>query len=878
MQPPNDTRFITNSGLQDTDVAKIRQVILEVIGDPRLGNFLGDAFQRAFGQTMSSNINMFGGASMPYGSSALFGPRDAGAEMMAQQQDLGIQTAMASSAQTVSRLRREQAEKYLMTFGGAENEEQARAMAGRFTFTGMASNFMFNQLQPGGLQAGLEEGSRYLGAAAMGFDDRTLARQERAGTMADSLTEAFLSKPQDFYGLRGADVGRLYAEMGRTGQLGAIQRNAAEEAPGSELSETEIMQRDVLAATKEASRSIQAFRQIFKGSVTDVLDQVNALMGVDVMSTFDDQGRSLLQNMSAAGAVAGFAPQQMAALGGMSRQVSLQAGLDPWGAAAAATYSAQILGTQRQAGISSPLVNQVAFRNDVVRKTTGAQQSGMSRDISGAYALIEQSAGKESADEWLRNLRDMEPDALMNMDASEIARSTGIKGISGFDVRDASFTAEAEKARAMGVGTRVAARHNMASLQANRLAMIENALEMNNVEGREGIMNQLRSGPVTEDAMREAFGTNAEANALRGSLMRRFALQAKAAGFTGGARGVDQFLATTYETETTRRIMEDTETGRRFMETLGGRNVSGGIVGLNEYIKTMAGSSDPATVKGFVQSVLGGPGRNVDGTEVLEMFEGFERGSENLRSYFVDNPLGKEATARERANRQMAEMGANEAMKTLFQRTYRGKAATKEQIAAARDLIMNFRSGEDTETTTQDLIDYAEEATGGGFQWDMAKNVFDIDKALERSGKKMEDEDIQRAAESLTVMEQITADDVKFMSGGLRKDKAAQEMFKNTAQRLGEEYEESLRSGSGAPKSFEQFKREWSGWKASDTMDRKSFEKALEEESSANESIGAPGSTATGLGVIIELLKRIAAWFENGGGVSKPTKDATGDD
>ena len=285
----SDSGFSTNTGMADTDIAKLRQLISEVVGDPKLAGMLTSAFESAFGKTFSSNVNMFGGATMPYGSSSMFGPQDAGMNMLRWSQDQSISATMAESTRIVDEMKRDQRENYLMAFGGADSPEQAKAMSERFTFTGMMSNFMFNQLQTGSLQRGVEEGSRYMGAGALGFDKATLDTQRNASSMGAAVTGDFISNPENYSGLKGADVGRLYAEMGRTGQLAKIQdQNEGMFGPGN-------AQGAVIKATQEASRSIQAFRQIFRGSVTDVLDQVNALMGMDVMATFDDQGRSLMQ-------------------------------------------------------------------------------------------------------------------------------------------------------------------------------------------------------------------------------------------------------------------------------------------------------------------------------------------------------------------------------------------------------------------------------------------------------------------------------------------------------------------------------------------------------------------------------------------------------
>lgn len=839
-------KYVTASGLQSSDIAQLRQLLNEIA--PSLGDVLGNAFEKAFGQAFQSNIGMYGGATLPYGSTSLFGPRNAGADFMAWSQDQGIAAAMSESQRTVERLRNEQNQNYLLASGAASTQAQAEAMSRRFTFTGLASNLMFNQLQPAALQRGLEEGSRYMGAGALGWDPMATDDRTDIRMMNTALTEDFLSNPQRYYGLKGADVGRLYAEMGRTGQLSSIRNTSENESD---------MEARVVEATREASRSIQAFRQIFRGSVTDVLDQVNAMMGVDVMATFDDQGRSLLQNMSAAGSITGFAPQQMAALGGMSRHISKQAGMDPWGSAAVATHAAQIMGVQRL-GHRSPLVNQVDFRNDVVLQTTGAQQSGMSRDISGAYAMITQRDGKAAADAFLTKIRAMSPEEALRLDPTSLARLVG-EGVTGFDIRDASYTAEAEIARSRGIGTRVAAQHNAASINESRMVMIRNRLETSGVQDVEGIMAALREGPVTEDAMRKAFAGNEGAMSLRGSLMRTFGLQAEALNISGGARGVDQLLGASFDRTRLDNILKQTDTGRMMLETLGGRNVGGGLSGINAYINELGKEGNKGTMQGFVKAALGGDS-DITVDDAGKMLGLFGTGTKNLQDYLDKRGLSDVDAGRQ----QMASVGANLAARTLFTRMYKGEAATDAQMKEARDLLQNFKDD------PQALMDYAE-TVGGDFQSKVAGNVFRLSKGMK--DQTLEGNKLNKAAEAITVLQQATTED-KYKSTELQKEEEAKK-FKKTGEDLLRAYQDNLKTEK-ANLDPEAFKRAWFEQNKDTSLKMKQFDEYLEKESQMNEAIGAPGSTLSGIGAIIALLTKITTWMVDEGNLKKNPDASSG--
>jgi hypothetical protein len=853
-----DSSFRTQSGgMSDTDMSKIRSLISEFVGDQRIGDFLGNAIERAFGNALSANAGLFGDASMPYGSTSIFGAQNAGANVTNWMQDQSVSGAMKASSEEVERLRQAQNEKYLLAFGAAKTQAEAEALSDKFTMTGLASNFMFNQLQPKGLQLGMEEGIRYMGAGGIGLDADQLRTRTAASKMTEALTTDFLSKPGDYSGLKGSDVGRLFAEMGRTGQLSRIREESGDD-PAQ-------MQDRVIQETQRAAQSIQSFRQIFRGSVTDVLDQVNALMGMDVASTFEDKGRGLFQRMSSAGMATGFTSQQMTALGGMSRVVSTQAGLDSWGSVANATFTAQLLGVTRHGGAVSPLVAQPRYRQDVLTRVTGAQQSGMARDISGAYSLVTQRSGKEAADTWLRDIRGRADLGSMTADdiAETVRNSTaatqeaGVEDtLSGFDLRSASFGEAAEKARAEGVGGRAALLSNAQNIQTLRMSMAQRVLGQRGFDAQKITQFQeaLKGKALTEKNLRDAASASGmgEAGSIAvGSMMRRFGTQASELKM-GGARYVDQFLASALDSNRLGNIIGQTELGAGLMETLSASGAQGGVVGFNKLIAEVSkGGSDKneLTMRAIFEAVTGKDAADLD---ITELQQGITPISSNLTKLLKSDPTD----AAGRSKKEMATIGANSALRALLTGQIDGKMMTQKQLKQARDAL--------GKGDVDSLINFATQSTDDKRKLSILKNAGSIRTLLGDGAGKVESSDIEENADAMTLMEEaskLPMDD--FVSKELKDDDTKRKVFQDTTKNLLAGYRKYLKKQGkeGDPDiSFDTFRSKWFG-AGKRGMDEEEYSKLMEAEDKDNDSIGSGGPE--GMGGIIEMLKRIFDLIED---------------
>jgi len=229
--------------------------------------------------------------------------------------------------------------------------------------------------------------------------------------------------------------------MGRTGKLSDLltKNTAAKNALGADASDEDVaavmskLGEDTVKTVQQAGQAIQSFRQFFKGSVTEVFDQVNGLLGTDVAGTFKGAESEMFMRLGATGLATGHTIQQMGGLAGMAHQYSSRNGNPKWGSAAAGTIAGQLLGVHRAIGGGGEFINSEQFTRDTVFEVEDAMHSSLATSIRGAYARVMTGAGGDARGDALNKALAANP----IRSASDVATLTS--GILGEDISSFSL-------------------------------------------------------------------------------------------------------------------------------------------------------------------------------------------------------------------------------------------------------------------------------------------------------------------------------------------------------------------------------------------------------------------------------------------------------
>jgi len=201
----------------------IQGIISAIVGDPAIASALSNIIRMGMGDAMTANMRL-GGENVPYGPNSVFGPQNVGLNAASFMRDQAISANMQQAASMMESKKLEQRESY-QRFMGA-NPAMAGALAShKFNATNFVSDLIFSNSQPLQMMAGLEQAMQYQGGGTptMMLSGAALARQERANTnmsdMGQILMADFVTNTGKYGGLKGQDVGRVTAELSRTGQL-----------------------------------------------------------------------------------------------------------------------------------------------------------------------------------------------------------------------------------------------------------------------------------------------------------------------------------------------------------------------------------------------------------------------------------------------------------------------------------------------------------------------------------------------------------------------------------------------------------------------------------------------------------------------------------
>ena len=478
--------------------------LLSQFMSPEIANFASMIIKGSMGDVINSKMGG-GGA---YGPSTMFGGRrDSGVDMMDTFYRRSIEDTMRDSERAL-RQSMHDAKVTAGTITGASDPQRA---ATEFNLTNFATHLMMSTRQPKQMQAGAARMVREMGASStigLGQDSREaqIAINRNAGNLAARFTDDFMDAGNinDYYGFQGGDVGRALAELGRTGQFNSFD--------GTDASFAQQRQKvtGFLGSVSAASR-------FYDGSFMDVVDQMNATVGVNAFGTFGGNTEKMYMQMDAAGRSAMLSRPQMLSLAMQSAQVSRGMGLmDSTTALSAATESAVIL--KGAMGHGGRFVNEQRMRSGLVTMTTSAVNSEMAAMVSGAYVALDDKNKDAFMDEIISSGADSEGQIV------GLARKYGFTG-SGSTLMSISRGQDARTARAENFEITQAAMGARASNESKIRRQIVEA-------GGHGAVLANIDGVVTRDKLKVALndfygGDTDAAKAALGDYEGAFATRAK---------------------------------------------------------------------------------------------------------------------------------------------------------------------------------------------------------------------------------------------------------------------------------------------------------------------------------------------------------------
>jgi len=565
------------SGVSEMEI--LLQKLSQIFGDSGIAAQIVQAFTPKLEQYLGASARFGGNNSNPYafGAQGMFAPTDVGSEFFIQAQRDVIQTVYEDANIELNKAREKftsQAASYM--FGGP-------SATGSNAF-GLLAGAGFARLQTDQLLAGIGSGGRYMGIMA-GFGGADDDRLGIARNMATGLAADFPANISAYGGMRGRDVGIVYSELARTGGFSDI-------LSGDDSAED--IKAKTVALVQKTSQSISEFRSVFQGSVTQVMDSVNSLLGTDVAATFDDAGRSLAQRLGTTGFVTSTSPSQLQAAMAESAGLSNRAGLGSLNSASAAMLFAEQEAVGRVTG-TNKFINSSQYRRTLLKQTTGAMYSDFARDISGAYAIDEEQKAIIQAGVANGEIRSL----------SDIAEVTGL---SAEDIRAAGFSQEAATLRAEdGVGGLEAMRGGIAALDDTRRNYLTR------VYGAEAVSGI--TGPMTMSNIAEGLGLDV---AGRGALRRAFGVQARAMGFQG-AEALDKYASSIRNDAELGRIRDSIQEQTEFKDAVSGKGKAFGLGAIIE----MAQSGDLANSDKNIYRLLTG-NADLEGGDFKNYFSGLE--------------------------------------------------------------------------------------------------------------------------------------------------------------------------------------------------------------------------------------------------------------
>ena len=630
------------SGVSEMEI--LLQKFSQIFGDSSFAGEIVRQFTPLLEQYLGASARFGGGNTNPYafGSQGVFAPTNVGAEFFVQAQRDTIKSSYSEAAEELNKAKAkfaEQAQQYM--FGG---DPAAGATAFEFL-----TNAGFARLQTDELLAGIGSGNRFMNVMA-GFGGVDNDRLGIVKNMSAAVAADFTSNISQYGGLRGQDVGIVYSELARTGAFseilsgGGFDDEITERYENNEFDMFDAGGRLVPAARRQtvemvqkASQSIAEFRSIFQGSVTQVMDSVNSLLSTDVVATFEDAGRGLASRLSTTGFVTSTSPAQLQAAMASSADMSQRAGLGSLNSASAAMLFAEQEAIGRVTG-SNKLIDPTAYRQTLLKQTTGAMYSSFARDIAGVYAINAETGEKLS-------------EAIAAGGISSLADIAATTGLSASDIRAAGFSQEADILRSeKGIGGLAAMQVGIDNLERSRRDYLTS------VYGADAVAEI--EGPLTIANITSELGLKA---ADQGNLRRAFGIQARAMGFQG-AEALDKYAASVRNSAELDRIRTSIQSQQKFKDALSGKGKAFGLGSLVEMAQTGGLADNPENLYRLLTG-----NADIETGEFDKFFSG----------------LGELAKGKDK----LAASSASLAARALVTNQIAGNRLTEDQQAAARAIF-----------------------------------------------------------------------------------------------------------------------------------------------------------------------------------------------
>jgi hypothetical protein len=543
-----------------------------------IGTFLRPIIEMSIGNALRAHV---GGT--PYGGTGLFGQQNVGANLVDYFNQRTLQVSMQGTQQTLEAQRQEFRVSMQQTMG--LTRDRAVAAGAGFNLTNFAADTLFNQLQPGYMQAGLQQALGLAGVRApLGLSGEALRQQldiNRQGReVSTRLMQDYLTNFSAYSGMTGRDVGQLTAEAARTGQLRLT----------GDMSTAAInrLTNDTIGATRSMAQVVGAGRAFFQGSALDVLDQMNAITGMNfARSLGPQQATQTLAQMSAAARVNLLEPGQMVALADQSAAFSRAMNREPFGAfGAAASIASHYASAVQQ---NQPFVNEQRLRETLVRRVTGAQESDVARAISGAAMALPEG----QRDDFVERVRRAGVGGQLTLPRlASIANQMGAPG-TGYDFLMQGYTEGAEQFRATGAATNAVMASNLGRIGAMRRRFASAVL---------GIDERRLGNASTLDEMHDRPGmANVFTPTRMGELTRVFNRDAQNMGY-GSMRELDATLLAQADVARQQRTIQR----QTFIETglvQLGRNR--GVLGLISFVNQVRQGGKQATLQAALQNFMG---------------------------------------------------------------------------------------------------------------------------------------------------------------------------------------------------------------------------------------------------------------------------------
>lgn len=532
---------------------------------------VGDALRMHIGDT-------------PFGPPALFAGQDVGRNLFEHFMQQTTSAMMQETAQVRERARFELNDR----FAGMLGIDPARINPLGMTLTSFFGSELFRQMGTQQLELGLGMANRYMGALPISFVGEQ--NQERQRVLQDQLSnfnrivmQDFVANFDQYGGMSGAGVGRILAEGARLGMIDSSDPRAA------------------INFAQRTAQMVGTAQQFFQGSATEVMDQLNATLGVNAVATLGgpqgagpafgtgSQLNTLLSQMSATGMVTGLTDPQMRMLTTGAANVAVQRGGTPLGALANARDIALFATAANRSGVTA-FVNEASLRQSIVNQVVRTQESEAARALYGAYAMIEARSGTQAAEEFLDRAGerggDLTVGAITNMASGELG------GISASQLIDAGFSQSAERARAGGGATVAMMQARLNTIQGDRARFLRQLdIDPTQFGGDLSVQNIERALRATGDPLQMA---------QMGRIRQVFAGQAERYGYRS-AEEMDAALRSTRLAAQMREAMTEVSTFQLEMQGFG--QVRGAM--------------------GFIQMVRGlRPGERTTGARALEALIG----------------------------------------------------------------------------------------------------------------------------------------------------------------------------------------------------------------------------------------------------------------